>query len=92
MNPMMPSGMKARYKIPLFIPLAGFSPNCCAVFVQMEHCAWDDKLTPKLKTNIVRSRFKLTLKLFKLTAQTFQTAQTITLVPSASAPSSARLH
>jgi hypothetical protein len=82
---MMPSGMKARYKIPLFIPLAGFSPNCCAVFVQMEHCAWDDKLTPKLKTNIVTTRFKPTLN-YKLTAQT------ITQVPSASAPSSARLH
>ena len=65
---MMPSGMKARYKIPLFIPLAGFSPNCCAVFVQMEHWAPACKLSSKLTTSMVTTRFKLTT--FKLTIQT----------------------
>jgi hypothetical protein len=31
-------GVRARYSIPAFRPLAGFSPSCCAVFVHMEHC------------------------------------------------------
>lgn len=63
---MMPKGMKAKYRIPVFIPSAGFSPNCCAVLVQMEHCACTCKLNNKLKTAIVTALFKL-LKLFKLT-------------------------
>ena len=25
--------------MPAFNPFAGFSPNCCAVLVQIEHCA-----------------------------------------------------
>ena len=28
--------------MPEFIPFAGFSPNCCAVLVQMEHCPWTE--------------------------------------------------
>jgi hypothetical protein len=28
--------------MPVFNPFAGFSPSCCAVFVQMEHCAEDE--------------------------------------------------
>ena len=33
--------------IPAFKPLAGFSPNCCAVFVQIEHCAEELLTKPK---------------------------------------------
>lgn len=35
----MAIGIKARYRMPEFRALAGFSPNCCAVLVQIEHCA-----------------------------------------------------
>ena len=35
----MATGAKARYNIPAFKSLAGPSPNCCAVLVQIEHCA-----------------------------------------------------
>ena len=35
----MATGAKARYKMPAFRSLAGPSPNCCAVLVQIEHCA-----------------------------------------------------
>lgn len=32
-------GVKARYKIPAFMPLAGLVPICSAVRVHIEHCA-----------------------------------------------------
>ena len=35
----MAKGVNARYMMPAFIPLAGFSPNCWVVLVQTEHCA-----------------------------------------------------
>lgn len=35
----MANGAAARYKIPALRFDAGFSPNCCAVRVQIEHCA-----------------------------------------------------
>ena len=38
----MASGVKARYNMPEFIPLAGFSPSWEAVFVQIEHWALAD--------------------------------------------------
>lgn len=37
---MIANGVNMRYKIPLFRPLAGFSPNCWAVLVHMAHWAW----------------------------------------------------
>ena len=39
--------------MPLFKPLAGFSPSCCAVLVQIEH--WANAL---LNEKIVRTKMK----------------------------------
>ena len=39
-KPTRAKGMIIKYKIPLFKPWAGFSPSCCAVLVQREHCAF----------------------------------------------------
>ena len=36
---MISKGVKARYMMPAFSPFAGFSPNCWAVRVQIEHWA-----------------------------------------------------
>ena len=39
LDPTIKKGANIKYSIPEFKPWAGFSPNCCAVFVHMEHCA-----------------------------------------------------
>ena len=36
-TPIIANGVNIRYKMPLFKPNAGFSPNCDAVFVHIEH-------------------------------------------------------
>jgi len=44
--------------MPLFKPLAGFSPSCCAVLVQMEHWAVDRiGNNEKRITNDVKNNF-----------------------------------
>ena len=37
-KPATVKGVSIKYRIPAFKPLAGFTPNCEAVFVQIEHC------------------------------------------------------
>jgi hypothetical protein len=37
--------------MPPFNPFAGFSPICCAVLVQMEHCALEELLTIEKRRN-----------------------------------------
>ena len=52
MTPINAKGVKARYRMPAFNPRAGFSPSCCAVLVQIEHCACESMETRvKRKTN-----------------------------------------
>lgn len=46
--------------MPEFIPLAGFSPSCWVVFVQMEHCAIvDEVVIKKEKRNAMISFFTI---------------------------------
>jgi len=44
--------------MPLFRPLAGFSPSCCAVLVQIEHCA-EDRIanTESRRTSSMKNNF-----------------------------------
>lgn len=39
--------------MPAFNPLAGFSPSCCAVFLQMEHCSKD--AVPEIKKETINN-------------------------------------
>jgi hypothetical protein len=55
----MAKGANAKYKIPEFIPCAGPSPNCCAVLVQIEHCA--HPAAREQKKNPVKSSFFILL-------------------------------
>jgi len=43
--------------MPAFSPVAGPSPNCCAVLVQMEHCANRALLNAIKKMNINATHF-----------------------------------
>ena len=53
MNPTIRSGAAAKYNIPAFSPLPVFSPNCCAVLVQMEHWEYDTvEISAKKKNKI----------------------------------------
>jgi len=40
--------------IPAFKPLAGFSPNCAAVLVQIEHCARAISV-PKIEKKVMKN-------------------------------------
>jgi len=51
--------------MPLFKPFAGFSPICCVVLVQIEHCAGAELLT-----NETRKRNADIISIF-LTAQKY---------------------
>lgn len=48
MYPNITIGINARYIIPAFSAFAGRSPICCAVLVQIEHCA---RVEPPAATN-----------------------------------------
>jgi hypothetical protein len=51
--------MNARYKIPVLRPLAGLSPNCWAVLVQIEHWASDGGAKMNEKKKIRRQATNL---------------------------------
>gem|GEM_PF-3510658 len=66
-KPTMAKGIIIKYKMPLFIPCAGFSPNCCAVLVQSEHWAFtafvDISKTNKANDNMMVIFFIQVVKL-----------------------------
>jgi hypothetical protein len=52
------SGIAIKYKIPAFSPLAGPSPNCCAVFVHTAHCAFPDCTHSKTTIKNIKEKAK----------------------------------
>jgi hypothetical protein len=65
----MAKGIKARYMMPVLSALAGRSPICWAVFVQMEHCAVAvaEKISNIIKTGNIKRHFFIFLEGAKYT-------------------------
>ena len=72
----MAKGITIKYKMPLFMPCAGFSPNCCAVLVQSEHCAvtvfLDDNKKIKANDNMMVIFFIENVKLTRFCQNLFK--------------------
>lgn len=60
--PAKANGINIKYRIPLFKPSAGFSPNCCAVFVHKEH--WEKAPQLNVTRNKNAKRIDLTKNAF----------------------------
>jgi hypothetical protein len=58
----MAKGANARYKIPVFKALAGLSPICCAVLVQIEH--WADSVLNADDKSVLKNNIKTNLFIF----------------------------
>jgi len=64
---MIPSGRKAKYKIPLLSPFALLSPNPAAVLVQIAQPCPHTAGAIIMSNNTTSKRFFIRTKLYKLT-------------------------